>query len=506
MIETTDVPVSAPAESASRPPLAVAGIAAIAVTSFVALLFSAGRYGFFGDELYFLAAGRRLSFGYADQGPVLPLLADAMDFVAPGSLLALRMPSVLLTIAALVLSAVIARELGGGRAAQLLTAFAYGVSPFLLLQGNMLTTNAVDTALWVLITWLLVRWVRVRQDSLLLLAAVVTAVDMQVKWLIPFFWVAVGIGVLGFGPRELLRRPLLWFGAVIVIAATVPTLVWQAHHGWPQLAMGGQVRSEQAFVGGPVTFLPLALVVAGLLGGILLSYGTWRLLRSDALRPYRFLGATMLLLLVAFAVTGGRSYYAAGLYAVVMAAGSVEITGSSRRWLKVAALPVSAASLCLVVMSLPWQSPDRIEPAKNDIAAAMAIGIYGQFGWPELAAATDDAYRTLTAAQRRDAVTVTNTYWQAAALDKYRDTHHLPAVFSPSRGFGYFGSPPDSATTVVYIGGTLSELTQRFGTVAAIGRIDTRLGFPGNTKDVTIWKCAGPVRPWSELWPSLMRL
>lgn len=184
-----------PAHSFATGP--VLGVAAAAA---VVLVCSATRYGYFGDELYFLAAGRRLSAGYADQGPVLPLLAAMMDTAAPGSLVALRLPAIIVTLVAVLVSAQIARELGGGRGAQVLTAVAYATSPFLLMQAKNLSTNAIDTALWVLITWLVVRWVRTRRDGLLLAAAAATAIDMQVKWLIPFFWVALAVAALVFGP------------------------------------------------------------------------------------------------------------------------------------------------------------------------------------------------------------------------------------------------------------------------------------------------------------------
>ncbi|MGV9542170.1 glycosyltransferase family 39 protein [Nocardia beijingensis] len=176
------------------PPFAFGGVGAVAALGALALLVSIGRYGFFGDELYFVAAGRRLTAGYADQGPLLPALARTLDLLAPDSLVALRLPAVLVTVAAVVLTAQIAREFGGDRPSQVLAAAAYATSPFLLVQGTLLATNTIDTALWVVVSWLVIRWVRTRRDGLLLAAALVTAVDMQVKWLIPFFWIALAIG------------------------------------------------------------------------------------------------------------------------------------------------------------------------------------------------------------------------------------------------------------------------------------------------------------------------
>ncbi|WP_431957185.1 glycosyltransferase family 39 protein [Nocardia lijiangensis] len=495
-----------------RPPVATAGIAVVAGLSLAVLLFSASRYGYFGDELYFLAAGRHPSFGYADQGPVLPLLARLMDTLAPGSFFAFRLPAVALTTLAVVLTALLAREFGGGRGAQLLAAVAYATSPFLLLQGKMLTTNAIDTVLWVIITWLVVRWVRTRHDALLLYAALVTALDMQVKWLIPFFWIAVAVTSLVLGPRELVRRPLLWLGGAIVLLATVPTLIWQAGNGWPQLRMGEVISGEQDVLGGRLMFVPLAILTAGFLGSIVLAYGVWALLRTPALRPYRFLGATLLVLVAIFLVMGGRIYYMAGMYGVVLAAGAVglaelpaRLRPASRRLLTGGAAAAVLCSTALVLWSTPWQHPDRIAPPADDAEAAINIGVYGEFGWPELTAAVSEAYAALDPAERANVVVVTDTYWQASALDQFaRD--ELPPVYSPSRGYGYFGRPLDEASTVLAVGVTESFLRWNFDSVEPVAKVESRLGFPGNTRDVTVWACSGLRHPWAETWPNLMHL
>jgi len=494
------------------PPRAVAAIAAIAVVSAAILLFAASRYGYFGDELYFLAAGRRPVWGYADQGPVLPLLARAMDTLAPGSYLVLRLPAVALTIVAIVLCAGLARAFGGGRIAQTLAAAGYATSPFLLLQGAMLTTNAVDTALWVIITWLVVRWVQTRRDVLLLAAALVTAVDLQVKWLIPFFWIAVAVAALIFGPRELVRRPMLWAGGVIVLISAVPELLWQSRHGWPQLSMGGEIEGEQAILGGRLLFVPLSVALCGFLGTPLLLCGLWVLLRRRELRSYRFLGATLILLYAVFMITGGRVYYPAGMYAVVIAAGAAgAVTGLrriSRVWRRIVAVILAALGISatiLILNSTPWRPADRISPPRDDAQAAVQIGVYGQFGWPELDDAVTRAYDGLTPQERAHAIIITDTYWQASALDELgRD--HLPSIFSPSRGFGYFATPPDNASAVIAVGSTEPALRSQFEHVDPIGKLDTRLGFPGNTQNVTIWKCAGQRKPWSQVWPYWMHL
>jgi hypothetical protein len=124
----------------------------------------------------------------------------------------------------------------------------------------------------------------------------------------------------------------------------------------------------------------------------------------------------------------------------------------------------------------------------------------------QLTSAVADAYQALPAEQRRGAVIVTERYIQASALDYNRSAAGLPAIFSPKRGFGYFGAPPDTAGTVLWVGSNASDLQVWFDSVAPVAKFDVRLGMPLVTRDVTVWECVGPTQPWSSMWPKMRSL
>lgn len=481
-----------------RPVLIVAAVVAVVLG-----VTSAG-YGYFGDEYYFLAAGARPAAGYADQPPLLPLLAAVLDRLAPGSLVVLRLPATLMTAAGTVVAALLAVEFGGRGRAQVLAAVATAISPYLLATGHLLATSTVDPFLWSVVLLLVVRWIRFEhegrpRDRLLLGVGLVTAVALFDKILIPVLLAALAVGVLVAGPRRMLARPLLWAGLVAAAASTVPTVLWQAAHGWPQARMGSVVSGESGLFGDRWQFLPRALYYAGLLpGAVLALVGVWALLRRDALRPWRSVGIAVLLATAALLAAGGRPYYTSGLYAVVFAAGAVAVeAGALGRWRwTVGRSSVVVSTLLTALWVLPvgpaaWRAPIDFE-------------VMGQLGWPELADSVAARYDALPPDVRAHTAVVAFSYWYASALEREGPPRGLPAtIYSTHRGFGYFAPPPDADTTALLVGAppwvargcaTLVPLAPHVGPG------------PNPVNDRVPMALCTPRRPWSVAWPSLRNL
>ena len=59
-------------------------LAGTALITVLAHLISAGNYGYFRDELYYIAAGRHLAFGYVDFPPMIAWLAALLNVIAGG--------------------------------------------------------------------------------------------------------------------------------------------------------------------------------------------------------------------------------------------------------------------------------------------------------------------------------------------------------------------------------------------------------------------------------------
>lgn len=475
-------------------------VLAVAVAVAVALTAVSGRYGYFGDELYFVAAGHHLDWGYADQPPLLPLLALLMDTLAPGSVAVLRIPATLATVAAVVLAALIAREFGGGGRAQLLAAGAVAVSPGFLATGHLLATSTLDPPAWIAVTFLLVRWVRTRSDGVLLAAGMVTAIGLQAKFLIVAFWAVAILAVLVCGPRELLRRPALWAAGAISLLPTIPTVVWQASNGWPQLEMGRVVAGESGYAGGMAGFLPLGFFAAGLLvGSVLGVVGLVRLVRTPR---HRFLGLTALGVALLFMLAGGRPYYIAGLLPLLWAAGAahVERQRPAAWWRWVPTWPVYAVTAAALLFGnvLP------IQPVSVHADQPLQIGNFqrDEIGWPAMVADVQAVHRALPPGEARDAVVVTGDYWSYSAVRMYAPELR---TFSFSRGAAWFGTPPEESGTVVFVGDP-STIASAFTTVTRAGELDNDEGVANLAQGTPVHVLDGRRLPWAQLWEAARKL
>ena len=458
-----------------------------AVVGVAQLAASVGR-GYWFDEVYMLAIGRHhLDWGSADQPPLTPLLAALMDAIAPGSIVVLRLPAVLATAAAVVVAALVARELGGDRRAQILTAGAQATAVWITLAGHWLTPYALEPVQWLVLCWLLVRWIRLRDDRLLLALGVTAGIAAETKFQVLLLVAVLLATVLVCGPRELLRRPLLWAGAGIGALIALPTVAWQAVNGWPQLQMSAVVAAEaDVLYGGRPGVAVTLIIFAGVAGTALLVNGLWMLLRAAEMRPYRFLAVTFVVLFAVFVAAPGRPYYLGGLYGVIAAAGALGLqrrreAGRRRfRWVAWPGYAVSAAAAGWLL----FFSATTITAASDEVGETIA----------RTAAA---AYQALPPEAREHTALVGESYIIAAYLDGYSTQYGLPQAHSTNRGYGWFPPPPEDDAAVLFVGDSPDALRPYFA--------DVRMVADGG-ESASVWLCSGRQEPWAQLWPRLRTL
>jgi hypothetical protein len=480
---------------------ALALIAGVVITI---LLATAGDYGYHRDELYFIVAGGHPDWGYPDQPPFSPLLAAGMHAIAPGSLLALRLPSALALGGIVLLGALLAREMGGGRFAQLLAAAAVGIGTFPLAVGHLLSTATFDLLAWVALTWLVARILRTGDDRLWLAAGAVVGLGLLNKHLIGFLVAALAMVILATpGYRHLVRSKWLWVGLVLAAAIWAPNMIWQATHGWPAMAIAGDIASEEGSVGGRLEFVFLQLVIFGAGATMLITIGLHWLLRTAAGQPFRIFAWAAGLLFVLFTTTGGKAYYLVGLYPVLAAAGSVTVEGWTSRWRPALASAVVVLGAVAAPIGIPILPADAFA---RSVYAVPGEDQLNTIGWPEFLDAVAEAHASIAGDAQANAVVVTGNYGEAGAVAILGRERGLPAAYSGHNAYGLWGPPPEGSRPAIVVGYGEERLAAAFTGCRSAATVDNGIDAPTEEQGRPVWVCDGPRGSWVEAWPHLVHL
>ena len=478
------------------------GVAGLLVAVLVA---TSWRYGYHRDELYFLAAGRHLAWGYPDQPPLTPLILRVADVLGRGTLVAVRVPSALAAAATAVLAGLTAAEMGGGRRAQLIAAGCVAVSAFTLVTGHFVTTTTFDALFTAALCWLVARCLGRGEPRLLAVAGLVLGAGLLNKYQVGVFAVALLAAVALVGPRWVLASRWLWFGAGIAALLALPYLLWQARHGWPQVTMAGRISGGDD-EGGRLGFVPFQLLLVSPVLVPVWVAGLVRLLRAPDARPFRAFGVAYLLLAACYLLAGGKAYYLAGAYPVLLAAGGIATdgwlrrgTGPARARGLTAALTIAAvtgAAIGLAVLPARWLGPVLlVNPDAGETV-----------GWPALTREVAHAWAGLPAAERGNAVILAGNYGEAGAIQRFGPRYGLPVPYSGHNAYADWAVPPDSATTAVVIGYSDWRLSRLFARCTVAGQVDNGQGLANDEQGNPIWVCRDPRRPWSVAWPDLRHL
>ena len=476
----------------------------VAVLLFAELMAFAGRYGFHGDEMYFIVAGSHPAFGYPDQPPIVPLVAAAMHGLSH-SLFLLRLPSALVAAAVVIVAGATAREVGGAARAQMIAACCAAVSAIALATGHFVTTTTFDLLSTALVGWLLVRATMRHDPRPLLWAGVVVGIGLEAKPQVAFV-AAVAVTALGIlGPRWMFRSTHFWIGVCIALVLAAPYLIWQQRHGWPQTTVAGNVAGSAE--GGRLGFVPFQLVLVSPVLVPVWIAGLVSAWRNPALRPVRFVPLLYGLLVVAYLIGDGKAYYLASIYPTLLGIGAVSsaawLDRGVRHWLRWSLLGTAVALSALIsgVVALPLLPASKL-PGSGTIALNPDIG--NEVGWPQFIDTMSTVWHELPPDTRPHAVIFTGSYSEASAINVLGGSAGLPHAYSGHNAYSLWSEPrPDQTTTILVGFDSAQDAGGYFTGCQVVAHISNPVGLDNDEYGDPVLQCSGLTAPWGQIWPHL---
>jgi 4-amino-4-deoxy-L-arabinose transferase-like glycosyltransferase len=461
-----------------------------------------GRYGFQQDELYFIVAGHHLAFGYVDQPPLAPLLTRSAGIFGVNPT-AVRIIPALAGGAVVIMAARLAALFGAGLFGRVLAALTMACTPILIGATRIGNTTPLDLLAWTAVLVCVSTALLRDRPRWWLAAGACAGLGLEADNLVVLLLICLAAGLLVSAQRSVLRTSWPWLGAGIAAVIWAPNLIWQATHGWPQLAMSAALHQENTSPGDYVAGVPAQLFYLGLLVAPLVVAGFVVLWRASELR---FIAVAASLVFVYVLVwVPGKVYYADGVAPAVLAAGAL----ATERWIARAGRPrprrwlIVGAALVGVTAVLPLLLPVLPVSGVHALPASSQQGSLGDtIGWPQLTRAVATQNAALVRAGQRPTSIFTGYYAEASALQVLGSADHLPPVLSGHNAYWMWGPGRASDRTVLVVDG-LASLRPYFARCRVLTTHHAPYRVQNDWTGLQFGVCTGPRAGWPALWPHL---
>jgi 4-amino-4-deoxy-L-arabinose transferase-like glycosyltransferase len=482
------------------------------------------QYGYHRDELLYIAVGEHPALGYIEVPPFIAVAGKFSRWLFGDSLFAIRFFPAVSGALMVLLTGLMARELGGGRFAQILASLAIVLSPAYLRSNTLFQPVPFDQLFWVLGAFLLVMIFKkerldFHQSGWLWLGAAV-GIGMLNKYSMLLFCFGLLGGLLLTPQRKILLTRWPWFGALLALLIFLPNLIWQINNDWPFLAHMQELSASQLVNVSPAGFL---------LGQLLMNISTFPIwlaglgyyFLSKEGKTYRVLGWIYVAIFLLLLLLSGKDYYLLPAYPMLFASGALAIeraiTQRKLNWLKPAIvtfmivnsivpipyglplLPIETFSKYAQFMAqnaglsgpLRWET-GRIERLPQDYA--------DMFGWEEQVATVAKVYHRLSSEEQSRCVIFAGNYGQAGAIDYFGHAYGLPKAVSVNGSYYLWGPGDRSGEITIIVGVDREDLEGLFDDIELAATITHEWARENN---LPIYLCRGPKITLQEFWPRL---
>ena len=467
-------------------------------------LLTNSRYGFHRDELQTLSDALHLDWGFVAYPPFTPFVERIGIGIFGFSLVGLRLFSVIAQAAAIVVTGLMARELSGGRLAQVTAALAVALSPLPLFEGTEFQYSSFDYLWWVLISYFFIRLLNTENPRWWLAIGATVGVGFQTKYTMGFYVAGILGGMLLTRARRFFLSPWFWGASALAALIFLPNVIWQLRHGFISLHFLQHIHARDVGEGRANGFVRAQfLICANLFAAPLWTAGIIAFLRD--LR-YRMLAWMYLIPLALFLIGKGRGYYLAAAYPMLIAMGAV----MGERWLE--SLPrlwrrtveatffagLALVGLYICALTLPLASGGRL--------MAFALRNNGdlreEIGWNQLVRAVAGVRDSLPPEQRASVGVLVGNYGEQGAIEVLGRPYHLPTPISGTNSAWLRGYPTPPPSTLIVVGMSRRYADRILTSCRLAGHNGNSLGVR-NEESVDhpdIFVCGPPRLPWPQFW------
>ena len=470
-----------------------------------------GQYGFHRDELDVLMNARRLDWGYVAYPPFTPFIARLGLELFGESLRGLRVFSAIAQGIVMILAGFMARDMGGRRHAQILSAFAVFIAPIALMAGTWIMYFAFDYLWWVLVAFFMVRLLASDDPRYWLGIGAGIGLGMMTKFTMAFWVIALVIAVLITPARKYLRSKWLYFGVGLALLLYLPNLIWQIQHDFISLDFLTFIHARDIKWGRADDFLIEQLYgTTNPFSLPLWTVGLSLCLFGASMKRFRTLGWMFLVTFVLFLLNRGRAYYVAPAYVMLLAAGCVgfeqwfatRTMGTRRLGFGLFWGAQLVGSLIAIVLMKPVAP---INSALWEITSGVNEDVVEMIGWQDLTAQVARIYQSIPEQEKAHTVILAGNYGEAGALDLYGKQYDLPLVISGSNSLWYRGYGEPEPETVIVVGFESTYASNFFSACQYTGKVTNTYQVKNEetTHHTGLYICREPRRPWNDIWQEM---
>jgi hypothetical protein len=468
-----------------------------------------GRYGFHRDELQFLSDARHLDWGFVAYPPFTPFIEHISLSIFGLSLIGLRLFSVIAQAVVIVLSGLMARDLGGSRLAQLATALSVGLSGLPIFEATEFQYTSFSYLWWILVCWFTIRLLKTDNSRWWIAIGIAIGLGLMTKYSLVFFVASLLAGLALSPARRYFANLWFWGGVLVALLVFSPNIIWLARHDFVSYHFLQHIHARDVAEGRAAGYWSQQFLLdANPFAIPLCVLGLIAFFRE---RRYRMLAWMYLVPVLIFWLNRGRFYYVAEAYPVVIAMGAVVAEAwlaNRATWLRrtlvsvyFAGLVAAGALFAAVLVPIAASGPLRNLAFKNN------GDLREEIGWDDLVQTVAAIRDSLPSDKRATFGILVGNYGEAGAIENLGAAYHLPPPISLTNSFYLRTYPNSPPSTLIILGWSQEQVDHAFTGCRIAGHLSNSQGVKNEESQdhPDIFVCGSPRDGWPVFWKKNQR-